>query len=152
MSGTSMATPCVAGCMALMLSKDINLSPADVCRILEETAVPLAEGKSNTYGFGRVNVFAAVEAIQLGAIKYSAFAINDPEGNNNHRLNPGESVLVDLTMENITDEPVSNVSVVLSDNKRNMLFAKIKLQMNLMIVKKINQINLILIILKLLFL
>ena len=114
MSGTSMATPCVAGCMALMLSKDINLSPADVCRILEETAVPLAEGKSNTYGFGRVNVFAAVEAIQLGAIKYSAFAINDPEGNNNHRLNPGESVLVDLTMENITDEPVSNVSVVLS--------------------------------------
>ena len=114
MSGTSMATPCVAGCIALMLSKDINLSPADVCRILEETAHPLAEGKSNTYGFGRVDVFAAVEAIQLGAIKYSAFAINDPEGNNNHRLNPGESVLMDLTMENVTDEPVSNVSVVLS--------------------------------------
>ena len=114
MSGTSMATPCVAGCIALMLSKDINLSPADVCRILEETAHPLAEGKSNTYGFGRVDVFAAVEAIQLGAIKYSAYAINDPEGNNNHRLNPGESVLMDLTMENVTDEPVSNVSVVLS--------------------------------------
>ena len=114
MSGTSMATPCVAGCIALMLSKDINLSPADVCRILEETAHPLAEGKSNTYGFGRVDVFAAVEAIQLGAIKYSAFAINDPEGNNNHRLNPGESVLMDLTMENVTEEPVSNVSVVIS--------------------------------------
>ena len=114
MSGTSMATPCVAGCIALMLSKDINLSPADVCRILEETAHPLAEGKSNTYGFGRVDVFAAVEAIQLGAIKYSAYAINDPEGNNNHRLNPGESVLMDLTMENVTEEPVSNVSVVIS--------------------------------------
>jgi subtilisin family serine protease len=120
MSGTSMATPCVAGCMALMLSKDINLAPSEVCRILEETALPLASGKSNTYGFGRVDVFQAVEAIQLGAIQYSAFAINDPHGNNNHNLNPGESVMMDLTMENITDEPVSNVSIVLSTEDANV--------------------------------
>ena len=122
MSGTSMATPCVAGCMALMLSKDHNLSPAEVCRILEETAVPLADGKSNTYGFGRVDVLAAVEAIQMGAIKYRTYAINDAEGNNNHRLNPGESVTLDMTMENITDEPVSNVSVVLSTEDANITF------------------------------
>ena len=114
MSGTSMATPCVAGCIALMLSKDINLSPADICRILEETAVPLAEGKSNIYGFGRVDVLAAVEAIQLGAIKYGNFAINDPLGNNDHKLNPGEAVTMDLTLENITEEPVGNVTAVLS--------------------------------------
>ncbi len=114
MSGTSMATPCAAGCMALMLSKDPNLMPADVCRILEETAVRLAEGKSNTFGFGRIDVLAAVEAIQLGAIKYNTYAINDPQGNNNHNLNPGESVMMDLTLDNVTDEPVSNVSVVLS--------------------------------------
>ena len=114
MSGTSMATPCAAGCMALMLSKDPNLMPADVCRILEETAVRLAEGKSNIFGFGRIDVLAAVEAIQLGAIKYNTYAINDPQGNNNHNLNPGESVTMDLTLDNVTDEPVSNVSVVLS--------------------------------------
>ena len=114
MSGTSMATPCVAGCMALMLSKDINLSPSEVCRILEETALPLAVGKSNTYGFGRVDVLQAVEAIQLGAIKYNSYAINDPLGNNNHRLNPGESVTMSLTLDNISEDPVSNVSVVLS--------------------------------------
>ena len=114
MSGTSMATPCAAGCMALMLSKDPNLMPADVCRILEETAVRLAEGKSNIFGFGRIDVLAAVEAIQLGAIKYNTYAINDPQGNNNHNLNPGESVMMDLTLDNVTDEPVSNVSVVLS--------------------------------------
>lgn len=114
MSGTSMATPCAAGCMALMLSKDPNLMPADVCRILEETAVRLAEGKSNIFGFGRIDVLAAVEAIQLGAIKYNTYAINDPQGNNNHNLNPGESVMMDLTLDNVTDESVSNVSVVLS--------------------------------------
>ena len=114
MSGTSMATPCAAGCIALMLSKNINLMPAEICQILEETAVPLAEGKSNIYGFGRVDVFQAVEAIQLGSLKYNTFAINDPEGNNNHKLNPGESVMMSLTLDNITDAPVSDVSVVLS--------------------------------------
>ena len=114
MSGTSMATPCAAGCMALMLSKDINLMPADVCRILEETAVPLAVGKSNTYGFGRINVFAAVEAIEVGSIKYNSHVINDFAGNNNHKLNPNEAVTMSLTLDNIMDYPVSNVSVILT--------------------------------------
>lgn len=120
MSGTSMATPCVAGCMALMLSKDINLTPSDVCRILEETALPLSDGKSNTFGFGRVDVFQAVEAIQLGAIRYNSFAINDPEGNNNHHLNPGESVMMTLTMYNVTEDPVSNVTIVLATEDPNV--------------------------------
>ena len=118
MSGTSMATPCVAGCMALMLSKDINLMPSEVCRILEETAVPLADGKSNTYGFGRIDAFQAVETIQLGAIKYNTHSINDSEGNNNHRLNPGEAVTMSLTLDNITDMPVGNVtSRLTTDNE-----------------------------------
>ena len=120
MSGTSMATPCAAGCMALMLSKDPSLMPADVCRILEETAVRLAEGKSNTYGYGRIDVLAAVEAIQLGAIKYNSHAINDPEGNNNHRLNPGESVTMDLTLDNVTDATVGNVSVTLTTENEHV--------------------------------
>ena len=122
MSGTSMATPCVAGCMALMLSKDINLTPSDVCRILEETAVPLATGKSNTYGFGRVNVLAAVEAVQVGAIQYNySYQIHDPEGNNNAVLNPGESVTLSAVMVNISSDPVSNVSVVLTTSDENVI-------------------------------
>ena len=112
-SGTSMATPCVAGCMALMLSKDNNLTPSDICRILEETAVPIEDGKSNIYGFGRVDALAAVESISMGGIRYQGFAINDILGNNNHRLNPGESVTMSLALNNISDEPVSDVSAVL---------------------------------------
>ena len=121
MSGTSMATPCVAGCMALMLSKDINLTPSEVCRILEETAVPLATGKSNTYGFGRVDVFQAVEAIQLGSVQYNySYEIHDPEGNNNYVLNPGESVTMGVVMVNISSQPVSNVSIVLTTVNENV--------------------------------
>ena len=37
MDGTSQATPCVAGIVALMLQKNPELTPAQICQILEET-------------------------------------------------------------------------------------------------------------------
>lgn len=113
MSGTSMATPCVAGCMALMLSRDINLTPSEVCRLLELTAAPIEAGKSNIYGYGRVDALAAVEAVPLGGLRYQGYAINDTLGNNNHRVNPGESVTLSLTLNNLFDASVAGVSAVL---------------------------------------
>ena len=38
MDGTSQTTPLVGGIIALMLQKNPNLMPADICRILEETS------------------------------------------------------------------------------------------------------------------
>ncbi|MDO5315699.1 MAG: S8/S53 family peptidase [bacterium] len=64
MTGTSQATPCVAGIAALMLSKNPELSPADICRILEETSVKLTPTKSNLTGVGRVDALAAVNAVE----------------------------------------------------------------------------------------
>ena len=95
-TGTSMATPCVAGCMALMLSKNPNLTPSDICRILEETAVPLADGKSNIYGFGRVNALAAVNAVSDPTLSVESQTIHDEQGNNDQQANPGESITMDL--------------------------------------------------------
>lgn len=63
MSGTSMATPCVAGIMALMLEKNPELTPAEICRILEETSVKLTETKSNITGVGRVDALAAIQQV-----------------------------------------------------------------------------------------
>lgn len=62
-SGTSMATPCVAGTIALMLSKDHELTPAQIDEILETTAVHLSTHKNNDFGSGRIDALAAVEAI-----------------------------------------------------------------------------------------
>ena len=64
MDGTSQATPCVAGIVALMLQKDPELTPAEICRILEETSVKLTPTKSNTTGVGRVDALAAVNAVE----------------------------------------------------------------------------------------
>ena len=63
-SGTSMATPCVAGVMALMLDKNPDLTPADICRILETTATPLDYKKSNRTGSGRINAYEAYKMIE----------------------------------------------------------------------------------------
>jgi len=60
--GTSMATPCVAGVMALMLSKNYTLTPAQIDQIIEENAAIPQSPKNNDYGSGRVNALASVNA------------------------------------------------------------------------------------------
>ena len=67
-SGTSMATPCVAGTIALMLSKNPELTPEQIDEILERTAVPLSTHKSNDFGSGRIDALAAVNAIEFETV------------------------------------------------------------------------------------
>ncbi len=66
-SGTSMATPHVAGTVALMLDKNPNLTPAELDMYLETTALDWGSaGKDNTYGAGRIDALAAVNAVPGG--------------------------------------------------------------------------------------
>ena len=58
-----MATPCVTGTIALMLSKDHELTPEQIDEILESTAIPLSTHKNNDFGSGRIDALAAVNAI-----------------------------------------------------------------------------------------
>lgn len=67
MDGTSMATPHVAGTMALMLDKNPNLTPAQIDQYLEMTALDWGSpGKDNLYGAGRIDAAAAVAAVPGG--------------------------------------------------------------------------------------
>jgi serine protease AprX len=60
MQGTSMSCPHVAGIVALMLEADPLLSPADVKRILMETATNMPGRESWEVGAGFVNAYAAM--------------------------------------------------------------------------------------------
>lgn len=63
-SGTSMASPHVAGAAALLLGTGASLSNAQIRDILTSTAQDLgAAGQDSLYGFGLVNTAAAVSAV-----------------------------------------------------------------------------------------
>lgn len=62
MSGTSMASPIVAGVASLLLSKHPDLTPYQVKYILEKTATDLGDkGYDTTFGYGLVNPVAALQ-------------------------------------------------------------------------------------------
>ena len=113
MNGTSMATPCVAGIMCLMLEKDPSLTPADICRILETTSVKLSENKNNKTGSGRVDALAALNAIDNGDFKYTSCTINDGNGNDNNNINAGENFKINITFNNDSEESYNNIKAVL---------------------------------------
>lgn len=113
-SGTSMATPAVAGVMALMMQKNMGITPAQISQILEETTLVLTPGKNNNSGSGRVNALAAVNAVPMPGPSYYSHAFNDASGNGNGMLDPGESVLVTLAVANFSDEAVNAVTVNLT--------------------------------------
>ncbi len=62
-SGTSMATPAVAGVIALMLSKNYSLTPAQLDQTIEENVAVAQNPKNNNYGSGRIDALASINAV-----------------------------------------------------------------------------------------
>jgi subtilisin family serine protease len=115
MSGTSMATPCVAGVMALLLSKNINAEPAEISETLETTALDLgADGKDNVFGAGRVDALEAINNLNPPGPVYSNHEINDDSGNGNGEVESGESILLTIEMYNGSDQSFTNIDVTIS--------------------------------------
>ncbi len=118
-SGTSMATPHVAGTVALMLQKNNLLSPAEVDEILETTALDLGPpGKDNDYGAGRIRAYMAVDATwppDRPNVRYKRIAYDDSVGGNGDGVfDPWETVDAYVTLDNNGGDVAESVFVVLS--------------------------------------
>lgn len=82
-TGTSMASPHVAGAVALMLQKDPTLTPTEVKQILKDTARTDAYTGSvwnKKFGYGKLDVKAAVD--EVGGSSACPTRSGDADGNN----------------------------------------------------------------------
>ncbi|PGS48345.1 S8 family serine peptidase [Bacillus sp. AFS041924] len=81
LSGTSMATPFVAGVSALLLQSNKDLQPADVKSILMNTADPLSKEYSVfEIGSGRVDAYEAIHSnVELSVVDKTPTLINGKE-------------------------------------------------------------------------
>ncbi|MBE0661531.1 MAG: S8 family peptidase [Bacteroidales bacterium] len=114
MSGTSMAAPGAAGVMALVLSKNPWLKPAQLSQVLEETALAMTPLKSNTFGAGRVDALAAIIQTNFAGPVYVSHGVNDDEGNNNGFVNPQEFIKLSLTLVNDSGLGFENVETTIT--------------------------------------
>jgi serine protease AprX len=76
-SGTSMATPFIAGTVALMLDADPTLAPDEVKSILVATASRVPGFDDFEVGAGYVNVYAAVDKVFNRSKQYGQFFSHD---------------------------------------------------------------------------
>ena len=73
LSGTSMACPHVSALASLVRSANPNLTNEEVMSVLRQTAKDLgAKGKDNQFGYGQIDVNAAVEAASAGGAEAGA--------------------------------------------------------------------------------
>src|SRR5207342_3196374 len=85
MSGTSMATPHVAGIVALMLEANPNLTPAQVRDIIEKTATNMTGRAEWEVGAGHISAERAVRIAQ-GIRTDCGKTLGSPRTFNDHAL------------------------------------------------------------------
>ena len=136
LSGTSMATPCTSGIIALMLQANPNLSPTQVRNILAQTAILdtatgiLPAQGTNTWGHGKINAYKAVIASAMaagigtipgGTIDCKLFP-NPNTGKFNLEYNSDKSEMLTIDIYDITGAKVysENWKVNADSNVKNL--------------------------------
>ena len=97
-SGTSMASPHVAGCIALLKQAAPSLTGKQIKAILFSTCTDLGTpGEDNTYGKGLINVYEAF--LNLGLFPLNTFNLQSPAAGSRLVSFPNSNVPVTITWD-----------------------------------------------------
>ncbi|MFH0983524.1 MAG: S8 family serine peptidase [Planctomycetota bacterium] len=121
-NGTSMATPHVAGTVAILCQKNPTMDLATMYNIILDSADQPSQGApypNNAYGWGRLNAYAALQdtpGMNQPWISVTQMLITDdaPGGNGNGLIEPGETAELVITVKNIGQQPAFDATVELS--------------------------------------
>ncbi len=98
LSGTSMASPHVAGAIALLKQVNPNMTGKQLKAILFSTCTDLGTpGEDNDYGKGLINLMAAYR--RMAAYPLSAFNILTPSAGNRIVTVPGDNTTITITWD-----------------------------------------------------
>jgi hypothetical protein len=116
--GTSMATPMVAGLAGLVKSKYPTMNAGDIVLQICATADNI-DGINPSYagklGYGRINAQNAVTSVapaMLPNLSFSSFSFSDAAGNNNGRVDPGETIEMTVFFRNDWDNATNTTATI----------------------------------------
>jgi hypothetical protein len=123
-NGTSASAPHVCGAAAILCQKNRHLTPEDLYNLMTNNLdVPIqgAPYPNNDYGWGRLNVWKALQATPELTVPYVmliSHELNDPApgGNGDGKFDPGETVEIITTITNIGGADGYDVSGILYSN------------------------------------
>ena len=126
MSGTSMASPQVAGLVALVASHRPTLDAEQLAEVVRVTSENIVTSPSSRYyrkvGYGRVNALRAL-TLSAPSVRLVDWHLDDStRGNNNGIVDRGETILVTMTFKNVLD-PTKSALVTLSSPNTNVTIA-----------------------------
>ncbi|RUO63404.1 Subtilase family protein [Pseudidiomarina planktonica] len=128
-SGTSMATPFVAGVAALLLEVNPDLSPDQIEQILKDTAEPM-DYAPHEVGAGYIDVKAAVDLAKVTTGERVAFLNGDTlwssQGNWNQADDSAEQFVFVGNWQSKHDDSAFEQTVTTAKNSHSSIFAKIR--------------------------
>lgn len=116
MSGTSMAAPVVAGCIALMREFNPDATVAEIKNALMMSATDLGSvGQDNDYGFGFINVKRAIELLPQPVKPRIQVEDVNLANSSSAVLQIGNTTELNLTLSNLSID-ANNLSGILRSN------------------------------------
>ncbi|MFC5051170.1 choice-of-anchor D domain-containing protein [Rubritalea spongiae] len=109
-SGTSMATPHVAGVVCLIKSIAPELGALEIKQQLLNNTDPIAALQGISLSGGRINAFSTLSQLTGSYTKVATIDIEFTSGNGDDYINPGETGNIVVTFKNIGTEDALNAS------------------------------------------